>query len=520
MASLEQRSGRYRIVFRYAGQKFSRSLKTRDEMAAIASLEWLAREYHSDAPRLWDACRAAGALARPTANIDLKGSATVRLSEAKIKEAILHPDIELRDRATSYFAKSSSADLSIMPLVIKAVDTYGRQNDAYRLIGASRDLPQSAETVAWVIDELNDESCDKYENYAYNLSMVLVEADPALLLPRESDILEARHFLAGLRDRITKRLLMLSWDEATCWQELEEFCEEGKDKQYVNEINLSYANLIVEALARYGQECELKVRDWLAVRVDDYSHHPMKWLEPLVVRLAGHAHLETTIPQIIAKLHEDADLLNEECAAALTSIGTPAVLHAIAEAFPTAEHHFRIYASGPLENIHSDLAVETCLNLFEQEKDEHIRGELAHALLSQFAQEGIAIARQLLVGRELDFDGKGLRNYLLETCTLMGERFPEYEEWQATEKAEQEAHWKRVKELEGDPEGLLLFALEKLTDKKAADMPKTSPALPPMPRISLPSKSASRQRVGRNDPCPCGSGKKFKNCCMKKQGGF
>jgi preprotein translocase subunit SecA len=24
------------------------------------------------------------------------------------------------------------------------------------------------------------------------------------------------------------------------------------------------------------------------------------------------------------------------------------------------------------------------------------------------------------------------------------------------------------------------------------------------------------QRVGRNDPCPCGSGKKFKNCHMKK----
>jgi preprotein translocase subunit SecA len=24
-------------------------------------------------------------------------------------------------------------------------------------------------------------------------------------------------------------------------------------------------------------------------------------------------------------------------------------------------------------------------------------------------------------------------------------------------------------------------------------------------------------RVGRNDPCPCGSGKKFKNCCMRKR---
>lgn len=24
------------------------------------------------------------------------------------------------------------------------------------------------------------------------------------------------------------------------------------------------------------------------------------------------------------------------------------------------------------------------------------------------------------------------------------------------------------------------------------------------------------QDVGRNDPCPCGSGKKFKQCCMKQ----
>jgi preprotein translocase subunit SecA len=23
-------------------------------------------------------------------------------------------------------------------------------------------------------------------------------------------------------------------------------------------------------------------------------------------------------------------------------------------------------------------------------------------------------------------------------------------------------------------------------------------------------------KVGRNDPCPCGSGKKYKNCCLDK----
>jgi len=25
------------------------------------------------------------------------------------------------------------------------------------------------------------------------------------------------------------------------------------------------------------------------------------------------------------------------------------------------------------------------------------------------------------------------------------------------------------------------------------------------------------ERVGRNDPCPCGSGKKYKHCCWKKR---
>jgi preprotein translocase subunit SecA len=28
--------------------------------------------------------------------------------------------------------------------------------------------------------------------------------------------------------------------------------------------------------------------------------------------------------------------------------------------------------------------------------------------------------------------------------------------------------------------------------------------------------SVSEQKVGRNDPCPCGSGLKYKNCCGKK----
>jgi hypothetical protein len=35
------------------------------------------------------------------------------------------------------------------------------------------------------------------------------------------------------------------------------------------------------------------------------------------------------------------------------------------------------------------------------------------------------------------------------------------------------------------------------------------------PRSANEPKRANSERVGRNDPCPCGSGKKFKKCCYR-----
>jgi SWIM/SEC-C metal-binding protein len=36
--------------------------------------------------------------------------------------------------------------------------------------------------------------------------------------------------------------------------------------------------------------------------------------------------------------------------------------------------------------------------------------------------------------------------------------------------------------------------------------------------INPPSPISSKPKVGRNDPCPCGSGLKFKKCCLRKYG--
>ena len=33
--------------------------------------------------------------------------------------------------------------------------------------------------------------------------------------------------------------------------------------------------------------------------------------------------------------------------------------------------------------------------------------------------------------------------------------------------------------------------------------------------LNWPKPTAAEKKVGRNEPCPCGSGKKYKKCCEK-----
>lgn len=42
--------------------------------------------------------------------------------------------------------------------------------------------------------------------------------------------------------------------------------------------------------------------------------------------------------------------------------------------------------------------------------------------------------------------------------------------------------------------------------------------LPPIKQIQLREKGETK--IGRNDPCPCGSGKKFKRCCWTGKTGM
>ncbi len=90
----------------------------------------------------------------------------MRLPEAKIREALAHPDKLVRQEALPYFAECHSRDAEVMPLAIKAVETYGRSH-AFPYPHLLVNLAQTEATVEWAVRELYREVDKAHDHDSY-----------------------------------------------------------------------------------------------------------------------------------------------------------------------------------------------------------------------------------------------------------------------------------------------------------------------------------------------------------------
>jgi hypothetical protein len=451
----------------------------------------------------------------------------VRLSEDRIKEAILHPDLDVRDAAIRYFYTSTTPDRSLMPLAIQAIEKYGRTT-AFSFTHYLKLLPQSEQTIGWVIAELQrDFQGLPEEQYFYflNLSRLLWHADIRLVVQRAAEIHQTPHFDAKQRVAFRERLEIFGWNAEKCWQALQQHCEDNRDKNNIEEFDLGHALRIVEALARQAHDYQGRIVAVLAQKVHDFRHDARKWLQPLLTKLAGEMRLQAAIPLLVGNLGHPCSFLSDQSMFALANIGTEVVVSLVCDQFPRASRDFRLYASDLLCKIHLDVAVQRVLDLLPGETELVIRMNLCEALIDHFSTEGIEPARQLIKEHELTPDIRRLRSGLIAYCKIMGTRFPEFDTWeaQATRDAQDEkGKMKEIEKMAYEARGDLGLLVEKMKAKLAQEQRALPGATRPsrlaqrpgtgqQGRFRLPEKT----RVGRNDPCPCGSGKKFKTCCMR-----
>jgi hypothetical protein len=451
----------------------------------------------------------------------------MRLAEDKIKQAILHPERGGRETAVRYFSESRSADASVMPLVIRALETYGRTT-AFRFNHHLNDLAQTERTVDWAIAELHrDLQGSAVERYFYflALSRLLLHADFHLVARRAPEILHAPGFDPRERAAFQERLHLYGWDAETCWKELTRLCESEKDKDTIEEFAFGRALRIVEALARQGHPYRDEILSVLAQEVRDYRRSPLKWLQPLAACLAGAMRLPAAIPLLVPNLGHPYSFLADQSLFALARIGTEAVVEAVCGRFNGAGRDYRSWASDLLGKIHSDTAVQRVLDVLPAETDLRIRMNLCEALLSHFSLEGLEPTRQLVLHAPLTPDLRHLRAELVWTCTVMEARFPDFARWEEAAREDARDEEEKVQAIRGmiyECQGDLGMVVEKMKARAGAapGVPGDRRPSPPPPvrrtPASTPSRFGAPPKVGRNDPCPCGSGKKYKNCCMRR----
>jgi hypothetical protein len=457
----------------------------------------------------------------------------MRYPEAKIKEAILHPDLDVRDTAIRYFYSSTSTDHTLMPLAIQSIERYGRTK-AFSFTHYLNLLPQTEQTIGWVITELQRDGEGRPEEqyfYYLNLSRLLCHVDMRLIAPHAPDILQAPHFEPKERIAFQERLDMFGWNAEKCWQALQQYCDAHRYKNKLEEFDLGHALRIVEALARQPHDYQGQIVALLAEKVHDFRQDARKWLQPLLANLAGEMRLHAAIPPLVGNLGHPYSLLADQSLFALAKIGSEDVVAAVYDQFRRASRDFRLWASDLLCKIHLDTTVQRVLEFLPGETDLAICVNLCEALLEHFSDEGIEPARRLIKEHGLTPDLRRLRSSLLAVCKILGSRFPEFDVWQEDAKRGAQEEWAKLQEIQkmayeagGDPALLVRKLKAQLAEQQAertrleAQVAELEAQVAEKERLlgrRPPPQPTRPDRIGRNDPCYCGSGKKFKHCCLR-----
>ena len=279
----------------------------------------------------------------------------MRLSAERIKEAILHPDRDVRDAAVNYFAQSHSDDPTVMPLVIQAKQLYGL--DAFSTFSFLIDLVQTSESFEWIIGEIErigENTREREHRYRSALVRALREGNFDLQKQYRSTIQSLQTLDDLSKGLITERIALASMTAEELWEELNDFCTAGDRTEMLAE-DYEYGRSMVAALAPYRSRFGPKV-----MRCLEDPEAYTGWLEVFVVRLAGEMKLERAIPFLADRFVDEDSWACEEAYRALELIGTDSVVQELARRNVSAEWGLRIAVATTLATIHSDFSVQTC----------------------------------------------------------------------------------------------------------------------------------------------------------------
>jgi hypothetical protein len=438
-----------------------------------------------------------------------------------------HDDVEVRQHAVLFLAGAHDPATATADDFWRAIDKLGPENAASHLDRLEL-LPQTDASIARTLAAI-----PTYEGYARQSLLRVIRSIDLDLLRRHRDAIGAvEQVPADINEHLDKRLALADEPVEPLWDRLMAQATELGDKE-LTEADALAAERLIEPLARRP--------DLFADRAVELLRDPSvkDWREVVVTDLVGEMKLRRpdAIDVVIDKLRDqDGDILWETASEALVRIGDEEVVRRLAERFPQEEWGFRISAAGVLGRIKLPAAEAAIVRLLPGEADKEVVTFLAASLLDLVPTDAGPLdnLRQLVVDERYEPATADLRSVLAAVAQMVGYDLPEAQAW----RRQRDEDRKRWESGATDADGIMAGIN---AQRYAPPLDTGGPILgiPPGPRPLPPLRPAVRQRsgsgrrgasnyvpaqrvrpfrnptakVGRNDPCPCGSGKKFKKCC-------
>ena len=436
------------------------------------------------------------------------------LVPAQVIPFLRHDDEAVRTHAADYLADAHDPSPATAEDLWAAIDQIGLNRSTW-LLSLLRRLPQTDASLDRLLQSLR--SGGLAEDADYHLQLALLHVDLPLLSRRKDELLSADGVLPRVRDHLAQRLELAGRPADELWDALAQHSRDADDMA-VGEFDPDVSGRLIEALARHGEAVGGRALGRLRDGpVDD-------WMEIFCIRLVGKLRYAPATQALVDRFLIDADLLREDVARALTRIGAPEVVERIEAFYPGKPWHVRLYAHGPLGRIKRPESEQALLRLLADELDDEQRTWLAMSLCDLCSRDALDVVCRMVVKHRYDPQIVELDEMLLAVATMTGYAFREA----AEVRDRVERRRRKREELAALPESDRFLRLlrerwragQPQFPRGAGDDPPDGGAYgtPPGAETDWPSDDGPVRRdaakVGRNDPCPCGSGKKYKKCCL------
>lgn len=432
------------------------------------------------------------------------------LSRDQVKALILSDDRDVRTAAMSYFADCASRDLDVFKTAIESTDLHDLwAEDENPLLHAGQ-LTFTNEMVYYAIELLETGQVPINTNSWLFLQSVLTFHGMEVWFADEQRI----RAIPGI-ELITIQAL---GRRAKFWKlSADERCEylyALRDRRAMEDASANERRdtsmMIAQSLVNSSRPSDEEVVQMLeAVPVEAACE-----VDLALMVIAGYRKLLAARPALCKFLGAEVDAFATQAAAALVLQEQTDLPQMLFDMIPEQGWHFKLNALGCIISSKSPDAEAMLLQLLDKERDRDTRAYICHGLVSLFSDKAFEPATKFLESGHWSSIGD-MGHRLIVLAKVLGiQDHPDEKTWYA-KSDEYRLHLNREQDKARKRE-----AMQQLSNYTGTqDDSHTHSHDHDHEHCDHPSHNHDHAhahtagKVGRNDPCPCGSGRKYKKCC-------